>query len=204
MNRHTPHSPATPARPHRSPNGRRAGVVAVLGAAIATLVPYGPAVADVEDTYDVPAAAALSYPPAVGTTVVIDGPAHVWKMRAFAKRIDGHLPGVAFVSGRAADHPGAFLVTVTKPHLPAENYAGYTTMRWDDPDGLHPTGATITLNTSRDYDRKTKRQVAAHELMHVLGFEHHADVGLVGATARLSLEPMPGADEWVALHAYYG
>lgn len=182
-------------------------IAALALATSAVLVP-GPAANAAKDgggAYDVPAAQALTWPLPLGTTVAIDGPPLVWQMRDFAEDMDAALPGVNVVSGSAAEHPGAFVVTVEKTHRRSGAYAGFTKWRTMAPGEAYPSGATITLNTYyRESPRTTRRQVAAHEFMHVLGFRHHAGEGITGVQPVLRLDPSPSAEEWLALHAYYG
>ena len=181
--------------------------IAALGLAAGAVLAPTPATAatDGGGAYDVPATQALTWPLPAGTTVVIDGPGNVWRMRDFAEDVDAALPGVTVVSGSAAEHPGAFVVTVEKEHRRSGTFAGFTKWRTMGPGEAYPTGATITLNTIfRESPRSTRRQVAAHEFMHVLGFRHHAGDGVTGAQPPLTLDPAPSPDEWTALHAYYG
>jgi hypothetical protein len=159
--------------------------------------------------YDVPATQALTWPLPLGTTVVIDGPSHTWRMRGFAEELDAALPGVRFVYGAAEKKEkrldDTFVVTVVKADRPGGAFAGLTEWEPIAPRSSYPDGATITLNTYfEDSPRATRRQVAAHELMHVLGFRHHAGEGVVGALPPLTRAPSPSAEEWAALHAYYG
>jgi hypothetical protein len=112
---------------------------------------------------------------------------------------------VNVVSGAAADHPGAFVVTVDKQHRRGGGFAGFTKWRAMAPGEVYPSGATITLNTYyRETPRTTRRQVAAHEFMHVLGFRHHAGEGITGTQPPLTLDPEPSAEEWAALRGHYG
>ena len=157
--------------------------------------------------YDVPTIQALTWPLPLGTTVVIDGPSNTWRMRGFAEELDAALPGVEFAFGSAkkGKHQDAFVVTVVKDDREGSGFAGLTQWEPIAPRDTYPAGATITLNTYfQESPRSTRRQVAAHELMHVLGFRHHAGEGVVGADPALTREPSPSADEWAALHAYYG
>ena len=157
--------------------------------------------------FDVPASQALAWPLPLGTTVVIDGPASMWRMRGFAEEVDAALPGVdiAYGAAKKKQHRRAFVVTLVTEHRPRVGYAGFTEWGPVTPQTSYPAGATITLNTYfRDSPRTTRRQVAAHELMHVLGFRHHAGEGITGVEPPLTLDPEPSAEEWAALHAYYG
>ncbi len=183
---------------------------AIAALALATGLAHAPAPAsaaakDGGGAYAGAAAQALTWPLPLGTTVVIEGPANTWQLRGFAESVDAALPGVDVVSGSAADHPGAFVVTVEKEHRRSGAFAGFTRWRPIPPGASYPDGATITLNTLyRDTPRSTRRQVAAHEFMHVLGFRHHGGEGVAGAQPPLTLDPAPSAEEWAALHAYYG
>ncbi len=159
--------------------------------------------------YDVPASQALTWPLPLGTTVVLDGPSNTWRMRGFAEELDAALPGVRFVYNPARKKErkldDTFVVTVVKTERPGGGFAGLTEWEPLAPGGGYPGGATITLNTYfEDSPRATRRQVAAHELMHVLGFRHHSGEGVVGALPPLTREPSPSDEEWAALHAYYG
>ena len=185
---------------------RRSGTAAAA-LALAVAATTAPAPAGAEDgggAYDVPTAQALTWPLPLGTAVVIDGPANVWQLRTFAEEVDAELPGLEVVTGSAAAHPGAFVVTVVKAYRPDADFAGFTD--WQSTSAAaYPTGATVTLNTYyRGSPRQTRRQVAAHELMHVLGFRHHAGEGIAGAEPPLTLDPAPSVEEWAALHAHYG
>jgi hypothetical protein len=157
--------------------------------------------------FDVPTSQALTWPLPLGTTVVIEGPSSMWRLRGFAEEVDVALPGVNIVYGSARKKASrrTFVVSLVTEHRPRSSYAGYTEWEPPGPRGTYPTGATITLNTYfRDSPRTTRRQVAAHELMHVLGFRHHAGEGITGVEPPLTLDPQPSAEEWAALHAYYG
>ena len=190
-------------RPTRTVGTAIAALGLAAGAAL-TPAPAG-AATDGGGTYDVPATQALTWPLPLGTTVVIDGPSNTWRMRDFAEDVDAALPGVNVVSGSATEHPGAFVVTVEKAHRRSGAFAGFTKWRAMGAGEAYPAGATITLNTYfRETPRSTRRQVAAHEFMHVLGFRHHGGAGVTGAEPPLTLDPAPSAEEWAALHAYYG
>jgi hypothetical protein len=128
--------------------------------------------------------------------VVIDGPDNVWKMRAFAERIDPYL-NIEITSGSCADYPQAFCVRVVKVESQGPGLAGR--MSWDN----WPNGGTITLSKWVK-GKDMKRTTAAHELLHALGMKHHDGAGLVGDNALFrTTTPMPSAEEMAALQGWY-
>jgi hypothetical protein len=186
---------------------RPPAIAALTLAAAGALVPAPAEATGGGLAFDVPTSQALAWPLPLGTTVGIDGPSSMWRMRGFAEEVDAALPGVDIVYGpaRRKANRSSFVVTLVTEHRPRSGYAGYTEWEPMAPQDTYPAGATITLNTYfRDSPRTTRRQVAAHELMHVLGFRHHAGEGITGVEPPLTLDPEPSAEEWTALHGYYG
>lgn len=174
-------------------------------AAVGNTPPPAAAADRCSGAYTAPAVDALCWPLPVGAVVAVQGERRVWKLRGFAQRVGARLPGLDVRSVASCDQlPSAVCVTVVKERRRDVGWIGLTT--WD----LHPTtrsivGATITLNAVfRTSPPATKRNVAAHEFMHVLGFDHHTGPGVIGTDPVLNGVPEPSTEEWALLHRWYG
>lgn len=188
----------------------RRTAAALCAAVLVTLVPTGHATAAAPGCtsdpagYSGPAVAALCWPLARGSVVAIQGPRRAWGLRSFARRATRDLAGVTVRSVTScAEAPGAVCVTIVKQRRDDVPWAGHTD--WNTTPSGRIVGATVQLNkTYRTAGKRTKRQVAAHEFMHVLGFKHHDGPGLVSLRPGLELHPTPSADERAALGEWYG
>ncbi len=156
-----------------------------------------------------PADGALCWPQAPGTTFVIEGPAMMWRLRQVAREVDAKVDGVQFVTDPAArcvDYPGTFCLRVgLERHTTGWaadkggwfNFANGTTSA-----PFSATEGYIVLNTYavQGYGLDTRKFVAAHELGHALGFEHHTDIGIMGQKTYPTFSPK----EYRVLRGHYG
>ena len=181
-----------------------ARTLAVLGLVLSTALSLVPAHAVEADpncadpeSYDnqVALCTPLHY---TGTVLVIQGSQRDWSLRETAARLDGDIPGI-----RVSDAP-----------IPGRNNVTITVRRYNSgPDGMagyvqqtSETSFDLYLNDyAQSMTRAARRTTAAHELGHVLGFNHHdGKPGVMTSPQRLSLAPDFNRAEWGHICAWYG
>lgn len=148
-------------------------------------------------TPTVTAQEAFKWPFPSGTEIVMVAPDYAWGIRPVAREIDEELDGLRIYRRRGLqceDYPEAACLTVTVEKLD-ESFGGFA-WKYDD------TLATIQFNsTYSTASRVWRKGAACHELLHVLGFDHHTEGGCVGSVYVDTTTPSDV--EWDVLRAHY-
>lgn len=115
-----------------------------------------------------PAPDALLWPYEPGTSVVIEAPRNAWGIRHVAREITERMQLSIIYKFGAECIPELECITVLEEPI-EDNYIG----------AFYPAADTIVFNTEYNYIGY-KQQVACHELLHAIGFDHHRNRGCVG------------------------
>ena len=183
---------------------------------------YASSYEDPNSTYDTPMEDSVCWPLQPNSTIVLQGPRYAWGIRTVARYLDARLERLTIISAvgaRCSDYPGAYCGRVQKRWLsPAEQgYNGDQTARMGEfqPDDNRydgtATGGTIRLNWAwRNMPLEGRQYVAGHELLHMLGMQHHVRDGHgpynangQGMLADSSFATLPSRTEIAYLRLWY-
>lgn len=185
-------------------------VIAVVGVAPAAPAVAGTSACPVEmwgdnHAYVGTAAERMCWPVAKGTTVVLEAPKGIWRLRnVIRKTVDPRLTGISFVTDlgvQCENFPGAYCLTVRKINDPSAFAETGNVAHFNFPDWENHNHGEIMFNNAAvqgmtlDY----KKWIATHELVHMLGMDHHAEVGVIGNISYPEISEV----EWAALEGWY-
>lgn len=155
-------------------------VTTVLAALLGALALASPAQADdTPATFTEPAVVV----PLVTQHVQVQAPRAAWGIRQAARRMDAALPGIT-ISVRGRCNPLDYTTTCVRVRMDRysverQHQLAQQPVEWM---GLtaYPAAGLRVVYLNRTYYRHDREAIAAHELGHVLGLNHHDRAGVCG------------------------